>query len=64
MNADSFLILADGTIFNGTSFGGQLSNDKLVDSLRVLGIPYCTVEKDADLSTVLSTAASFQQVSP
>ena len=42
----------------------DLSDDKLVDSLRVLGIPYCRVEKDADLSTVLSTATSFQLVSP
>jgi uncharacterized protein (DUF58 family) len=51
-------------LINGSSFGGHLSDDKLVDSLRVLGIPYCTVEKDADLSTVLSTATSFQLVSP
>ncbi|MCJ7661329.1 MAG: hypothetical protein MUO67_19435, partial [Anaerolineales bacterium] len=51
-------------LINGSSFGSHLSDDRLVDSLRVLGIPYCMVEKDADLSTVLSTATSFQLVSP
>jgi hypothetical protein len=46
-------------LINGTSFGGGINQDELIDKLRILGVPYCQVEKGADLSTVLSNAVSL-----
>lgn len=46
-------------LINGASFGGQITPGELANKLRALGVPYCQVDKDADLSTVLSNFASF-----
>jgi len=46
-------------LINGTSFGGRIAPDELINKLKVLGVPYCQVEKDADLSAVLSNAVNM-----
>jgi uncharacterized protein (DUF58 family) len=46
-------------LINGASFGGKIPQDELMKKLKVLGVPFCQVDKDADLTTVLSGAASF-----
>ena len=45
-------------LLDAYSFGGSSGTDRLAESIKLLGIPYRLIRKDADLSTALSDGFS------
>jgi hypothetical protein len=45
-------------LLDAYSFGGSSGTDRLAESIKLLGIPYRLIKKDADLSAALADGYS------